>query len=122
MHEYRKVTPLGWDQRFHHKVFVSEQAMRCIAARGGMSSWLFFQAEAGKRDVAVTGVQTCALPILSERGISVMYERALKAANPLAVLHLEAVVRIASGGNGLTSPEQPQFRIGIKAAVPHPST
>lgn len=39
MHEYRDVTPLGWGQRFHHKVFVSEPAMRFIAARGGMSSW-----------------------------------------------------------------------------------
>src|SRR2546429_2304353 len=29
------------------------------------SSFVFFQAEDGIRDVAVTGVQTCALPILS---------------------------------------------------------
>src|SRR2546429_4631837 len=31
-----------------------------------MSSVFFFQAEDGIRDVAVTGVQTCALPILSK--------------------------------------------------------
>jgi ankyrin repeat protein len=35
MHEYRDVTALSWGQRFHRKVFVSEPAMRLIAARGG---------------------------------------------------------------------------------------
>lgn len=34
-HEYRDVTALSWGQRFHRKVFVSEPAMRLIAARGG---------------------------------------------------------------------------------------
>src|SRR2546422_9367128 len=33
-----------------------------------MSSIFFFQAEDGIRDVAVTGVQTCALPICAARG------------------------------------------------------
>src|SRR3989449_2101860 len=37
--------------------------------RSAMSSWsFFFQAEDGIRDVAVTGVQTCALPISIGRG------------------------------------------------------
>src|SRR2546422_6022334 len=31
--------------------------------------FFFFQAEDGIRDVAVTGVQTCALPILALRGL-----------------------------------------------------
>jgi hypothetical protein len=35
LREYRDVTPLSWGQRFHHKVFVSEPAMRLIAERGG---------------------------------------------------------------------------------------
>src|SRR5262249_37656542 len=35
MHEYRDVTPLGWGERFHRKVFVSVPAMRLIAERGG---------------------------------------------------------------------------------------
>jgi hypothetical protein len=35
LHEYRDVTPLGWGQGFHAKVFVSEPAMRLIAERGG---------------------------------------------------------------------------------------
>jgi ankyrin repeat protein len=35
MHEYRDVTSLSWGRQFHRKVFVSEQAMRLIAERGG---------------------------------------------------------------------------------------
>jgi hypothetical protein len=35
LHEYRNVTPLGWGQQFHRKVFVSEPAMTLIAERGG---------------------------------------------------------------------------------------
>src|SRR3712207_9439246 len=34
-----------------------------------MSLFFFFQAEDGIRDIGVTGVQTCALPILFEIGI-----------------------------------------------------
>src|SRR2546429_7055863 len=34
-----------------------------IEARSSQSPFFFFQAEDGIRDVAVTGVQTCALPI-----------------------------------------------------------
>jgi hypothetical protein len=35
MREYRDVTPLSWGQCFHHKLFVSEPAMKLIAERGG---------------------------------------------------------------------------------------
>jgi hypothetical protein len=35
MHEYCDVTPLSWGQQFHKKVFVSEPAMKLIAASGG---------------------------------------------------------------------------------------
>lgn len=35
LREYRDVTPLSWGERFVHKQFVSEPAMRLIAARGG---------------------------------------------------------------------------------------
>src|SRR3989449_1996585 len=38
--------------------------MRCSAGHSRGGCWFFFQAEDGIRDVAVTGVQTCALPIL----------------------------------------------------------
>src|SRR2546430_11187306 len=36
--------------------------------------WFFFQAEDGIRDLTVTGVQTCALPILEEEGIYYYFE------------------------------------------------
>ena len=38
MHEFRNVTPLGWGEQFHRKIFVSAPAMRLIAERGGLSS------------------------------------------------------------------------------------
>src|SRR2546422_5530569 len=38
--------------------------LRRAAPRSGACVFFFFQAEDGIRDVAVTGVQTCALPIL----------------------------------------------------------
>jgi hypothetical protein len=34
-HDYRGVTPLSWGRRFHAPIFVSEPAMRLIAAAGG---------------------------------------------------------------------------------------
>jgi hypothetical protein len=36
-HEYRNVTPLSWGERFHNQIFVSGEAMRLIAERGGQS-------------------------------------------------------------------------------------
>jgi hypothetical protein len=35
-HEYRDVTALSWGRRFHAPIFVSEPAMRLIAAAGGV--------------------------------------------------------------------------------------
>jgi hypothetical protein len=35
LHEYRQVTPLGWGEQFHAPVFVSREALRLIASRGG---------------------------------------------------------------------------------------
>jgi ankyrin repeat protein len=35
VHEHRDVTPLGWGNQFHAKVFVSAPALRLIAERGG---------------------------------------------------------------------------------------
>src|SRR3712207_8643993 len=34
---------------------------------------LFFQAEVGIRDIGVTGVQTCALPIFTDEGVDVVH-------------------------------------------------
>ena len=36
LREYRDVTPLSWGQRFHGRQFVSDAALRAIAARGGL--------------------------------------------------------------------------------------
>ena len=35
LHEYRGVTPLGWGEQFHAKIFVSRESLRLIEARGG---------------------------------------------------------------------------------------
>ena len=35
LHEYRDVTPIGWGERFHAKIFVSRESLRLIAERGG---------------------------------------------------------------------------------------
>ena len=32
---YRTVTPLGWGEQYHAKIFVSRESMRLIEARGG---------------------------------------------------------------------------------------
>src|SRR5256884_1145529 len=47
-------------QRIHDGSETNEQC----EVRAGLCDLFFFQAEDGIRDVAVTGVQTCALPIL----------------------------------------------------------
>lgn len=36
LHEYRNVTPLGWGEQFHARVFVSRESLRLIEARGGV--------------------------------------------------------------------------------------
>jgi hypothetical protein len=33
--EYRNVTPLGWGRQYHARIFVSQQSLRLIEARGG---------------------------------------------------------------------------------------
>jgi len=35
LREYRDVTPLGWGERFHQKIFVSRESLRLVEARGG---------------------------------------------------------------------------------------
>src|SRR5258707_8723662 len=48
----------------------SSRAPRSASSRQAISSLcFFFQAEDGIRDIGVTGVQTCALPILFDRHI-----------------------------------------------------
>jgi hypothetical protein len=35
LHEYRDVTPLGWGEQFHARIFVSRELLRLIEERGG---------------------------------------------------------------------------------------
>jgi hypothetical protein len=35
LREYRDVTPLGWGEQYHAKIFVSRESFRLIEARGG---------------------------------------------------------------------------------------
>jgi hypothetical protein len=35
LREYRDVTPLGWGEAFHAKIFVSRESMRLVESRGG---------------------------------------------------------------------------------------
>lgn len=37
LREYRNVTPLGWGEQFHARIFVSREALRLIEARGGVA-------------------------------------------------------------------------------------
>src|SRR2546429_6039522 len=73
----------------------------CAAARRGVDNIVgglifFFQAEDGIRDVAVTGVQTCALPICARRTQWAL--RARRAAAWLALLW-PAVSPVAQAGD-----------------------
>src|SRR6266498_4363839 len=62
--------------------------------------FFFFQAEDGIRDADVTGVQTCALPILAARKVSEAVQTAVRAATSLTcslgVSTSKVVAKIAS--------------------------
>jgi len=34
-HEYRDVTPIGWGEGYHAKIFVSRESLRLIEVLGG---------------------------------------------------------------------------------------
>src|SRR2546429_6155632 len=56
--------------------------------------FFFFQAEDGIRDVAVTGVQTCALPICSTRGLTRLITAVVNLVKPRVLLQLFKVSRV----------------------------
>jgi hypothetical protein len=35
LREYRDMTPLGWGERYHARIFVSRESLRLIEERGG---------------------------------------------------------------------------------------
>src|SRR5256886_4257287 len=53
--------------------------MGCIEKVCGVGFFFFFQAEDGIRDLTVTGVQTCALPILARKSPSAGLDGDLRA-------------------------------------------
>src|SRR2546430_1366554 len=59
--------PAGIRRACHHRRAITPMHYRVMMAaavrQGGDSGRFFFQAEDGIRDLTVTGVQTCALPI-----------------------------------------------------------
>src|SRR2546430_3671439 len=50
-----------------HLARVFHSTMRALAPASRPAAFFFFQAEDGIRDLTVTGVQTCALPIWGDR-------------------------------------------------------
>src|SRR5205809_5677303 len=72
-------------------VFVFSVAVLCVC-------FFFFQAEDGIRDVAVTGVQTCALPICRE--VLDIYGRHVKGEHLAAAMGAAAPGPVAEGGVG----------------------
>src|SRR6266496_6341085 len=63
-----------------------------------MCFFFFFQAEDGIRDLYVTGVQTCALPI------SVEAVRSVRASDPELLSQYGPIALVASGGGGDSLP------------------
>src|SRR3712207_3230861 len=65
--------------------------MQCIVEESRVWILFFFQAEDGIRDIGVTGVQTCALPI-SGQGISL-------SSNNAATLTFSGALTLSTGSN-----------------------
>src|SRR5687768_12285361 len=68
---------------FYVAKYVNKKSDMDLAAKGlGAKECFFFQAEDGIRDVAVTGVQTCALPICSSPASRMMVVSASRSPRP----------------------------------------
>src|SRR5207245_5854783 len=73
-----------------------------------VSLGFFFQAEDGIRDATVTGVQTCALPILRHGGACGRYDIVRHAAGGCAAAIIFLVIASAAvGGNMQQAPSDP---------------
>src|SRR5690349_5730458 len=55
--------PLRWLTARHSRLVISKEAPLRDSSQWALGCTFFFQAEDGIRDLYVTGVQTCALPI-----------------------------------------------------------
>src|SRR2546429_6799719 len=68
--------------------------MQVCIQRGIYYCFFFFQAEDGIRDVAVTGVQTCALPIFEALALAAYRERKISAAQLRQLLGYETRMEV----------------------------
>src|SRR5436309_11973919 len=88
-----------------------------------MNNFFFFQAEDGIRDFHVTGVQTCALPILRLKSIfqcqsSDISQRKLWIARSLCKgLQIDAALRISCGDYGLVAAKQPADNTAVEEHI-----
>src|SRR5256885_9852040 len=82
---------------------MSHENYRAVGIRSAMPAPYFFQAEDGIRDYKVTGVQTCALPILEKprRLVSISAPNSIKAARP----------RCSHSSSRITNKEEPFCRL-----------
>src|SRR2546429_5898034 len=90
-------------------VFDDEDARRLIAV-----SFFFFQAEDGIRDVAVTGVRTCALPIY--RPVPAAQAAADRRAGPLG-LEPAAVAHPDAGRRAMSRASADDERVALPASA-----
>src|SRR3989475_13311534 len=78
-------------------------------------SFFFFQAEDGIRDLTVTGVQTCALPILLHRNDVARLRRGAARRRDRRVSHAAAPLRRAAGsGGGMSATITARTRLGLE--------
>src|SRR5476651_819592 len=81
---------------------------RCVAC-----FFFFFQAEDGIRDIGVTGVQTCALPI-SGLSLSVFLSCCARAPHTLATIRATEMKSLSSNGVAYDCAREPmQYRITV---------
>src|SRR2546421_5889877 len=79
--------PMSACRRAEHQ-YLGRKMRELLRRYGNSILWcllvfFFFQAEDGIRDLIVTGVQTCALPIYAQDGLFTLIERGLSGGAPL---------------------------------------
>src|SRR2546422_6874945 len=90
--------PVAW-RRMRAACARGDTTRRAVAVDDMHTCFFFFQAEDGIRDVAVTGVQTCALPIyLHSSGKPVIGARLVKHMGISAPAVTEAIHRLSRAG------------------------
>src|SRR2546430_11016190 len=89
------------------KFFISRSCCHGLSCSVPVLVFFFFQAEDGIRDLTVTGVQTCALPISTAKWENIAIVKAVQAA--------VCPLNTRNGATGMNAP------IAVDAPVSHPS-